>query len=86
MVVACESTLGVAHTALSTERNRKLKYTVGKINQSRLQRRIKLHRQEVAVRHFNLEAVALLVLTVEMLVDFLTVRLKFNVAVFSYKL
>ena len=86
VVVASESLLGVAHTALSAERNRKLKYTVGKINQGRLQRRVKLNRQEVAIRHFNLEAVALLVLTVKMLVNLLAVGLEFNVTVFSYKL
>ena len=86
VVVTRKCALGVAHTALSAERNRKLEYTVGKINQSRLQRRVKLNRQEVAVRHFNLEAVALLILAVKMLVNLFAIGFELNVAVFSYKL
>ena len=86
MVVTCESALGIAHTALSAERDSKLKHTVGTIYERGLQGGVKLNRQEVAIRHFNLEAVALLVLTVKMLVNLLAIGLELNVAILSYKL
>lgn len=86
VVVTLKSLGTVAGRALVSERNGKLKNTVGHVNYRFSKRRVKLDFYELRIAKLKSELIALLVFAVKMLVYLIAVCLKLDVAVFTYKL